>query len=85
MGNPGGQSISVKWSAGNAAPRLKVPPDTIDCHHHIYDARYPMIPNAVLQPPDALVADYRMLQKRSGIRRHVVVQPSTYEWTIACS
>jgi predicted TIM-barrel fold metal-dependent hydrolase len=78
MGEAGGQQVKVKWSAGTQAPRLRVPANTIDCHHHIYDSRFPMIPNAVLQPPDALVADYRMLQKRLGIGRHVVVQPSTY-------
>jgi predicted TIM-barrel fold metal-dependent hydrolase len=31
-----------------------------------------------LQPPDATVADYRALQRRLGVERHVVVQPSTY-------
>ena len=33
---------------------------------------------AALRPADATVEDYRKLQKRLGIRRHVVVQPSTY-------
>jgi D-galactarolactone isomerase len=54
--------------AGNAA----------DCHHHIYDARYPADPQAALRPGDALVEDYRALQRRIGTTRHVIVQPSTY-------
>jgi D-galactarolactone isomerase len=54
------------------------PSMTTDSHHHIYDARYPIDPTAKLQPPDATVADYRALQRRLGVGRHVVVQPSTY-------
>ncbi len=68
----------VKWSAGVDAPALKAPANTADCHHHIYDARYPADPAATLRPADALVEDYRALQKRLRISRHVIVQPSTY-------
>jgi D-galactarolactone isomerase len=45
---------------------------------HIYDSRFPAAPNATLRPPDALVADYRLLQKRIGTTRNVIVTPSTY-------
>ncbi len=69
---------AVKWSAGTERPRLKVPPNATDCHHHIYDARFPAIPGALLKPEDALVADYRALQARLGTTRNVVIQPSTY-------
>lgn len=69
---------SVKWSAGSDAPKLKVPANTADCHHHIYDAKYPVDPKATLRPGDALVEDYRALQKRIGTSRNVIVQPSTY-------
>jgi hypothetical protein len=31
-----------------------------------------------LRPPDALVPDYKLLQKRIGTTRNVVVTPSTY-------
>lgn len=68
----------VKWSEGAEPPKLKAPPNACDCHHHIYDAKYPVDPKAVLRPGDAFVEDYRALQKRIGTRRHVVVQPSTY-------
>src|SRR5262249_9759866 len=69
---------SVKWSAGTEAPKLKAPANATDCHHHIYDARYPVDPKATLRPADALVADYLALQKRIGTTRNVLVQPSTY-------
>ena len=69
---------SVKWSAGIEAPRLKAPANATDCHHHIYDRKYPVDPKATLRPADASVDDYRGLQRRIGTTRHVVVQPSTY-------
>jgi predicted TIM-barrel fold metal-dependent hydrolase len=45
---------------------------------HIYDARFPVDPSATLRPADALVDDYRQLQKRIGTTRNVIVTPSTY-------
>lgn len=68
----------VKWSEGTEPPKLKAPPNACDCHHHIYDAKYPVDPKAVLRPGDALVEDYRAFQKRIGTSRDVVVTPSTY-------
>jgi D-galactarolactone isomerase len=68
----------VKWSAGTEAPKLKAPANATDCHHHIYNAKYPVDPTATLRPADALVDDYRALQKRIGTTRNVLVQPSTY-------
>jgi predicted TIM-barrel fold metal-dependent hydrolase len=68
----------VKWSTGTERPRSKAPANATDCHHHIYDARFPVAPNATLKPGDGLVADYRALQKRIGTSRNVIVQPSTY-------
>ena len=46
---------------------------------HIYDAaRFPMPPSARVPPSNAAVSDYRMLQKRIGTTRVVVVQPRNY-------
>src|SRR5438477_475592 len=73
-----GAAQSGKWSAGMAAPKLKAPPNATDCHHHVYDAKYPVDPKATLRPPDASVDDYRALQKRIGTTRNLLVQPSTY-------
>src|ERR1700739_3114765 len=51
----------VKWSAGTEPAKLRAPANATDCHHHIYDARYPVDPKAALRPGDALVEDYRAL------------------------
>ena len=72
------EAQQVKWSAGSAAPKLKAPANATDCHHHIYNAKYPVDPRSTLRPGDALVEDYRALQKRIGTTRNVLVQPSTY-------
>lgn len=69
---------AVKWSAGTEKATLRAPANATDCHHHIYDSRFPVDPGATLRPGDATVADYRALQGRIGTTRHVVVQPSTY-------
>jgi D-galactarolactone isomerase len=68
----------VPWSSGTDLPKLKAPAYSCDCHMHIYDARFPVDPGATLRPADALVDDYRLLQKRIGTTRNVVVTPSTY-------
>jgi D-galactarolactone isomerase len=68
----------VRHSVGRQPSKVKAPPNATDCHHHIYDARFPPTPTATLRPADAIVADYYDLQKRIGTTRHVIVQPSTY-------
>ena len=73
-----GGAGSVKFSAGTARPKLQAPANATDCHHHIYNSKFPVDPTATLRPPDALVEDYRALQRRIGTSRHVLVQPSTY-------
>jgi len=72
------QGVQVKWSSGTELPKLKPPANACDCHHHIYESKYPVDPKATLRPGDATVDDYRALQKRIGTTRHVIVQPSTY-------
>jgi predicted TIM-barrel fold metal-dependent hydrolase len=76
--NEASAQVAVPWSAGTEKPGTAAPPDAVDCHHHIYDARFPADPRSSLRPGDATVADYRKLQQRIGTKRHVVVQPSTY-------
>jgi len=66
------------YSSGSEAPKVAAPANACDCHMHIYDARFPVAPNATLRPPDALVTDYKLLQKRIGTTRNVIVTPSTY-------
>ena len=67
----------VPNSSGTEAPKLKAPPLAGDCHHHIYDVdRFPPVqPGAI---PNARVSEYRMLQRRIGTRRDVIVTPRPY-------
>ena len=75
----------VPWSSGAEPPKLKAPPNACDCHMHIYDSRFPVAPNAKLRPGDATTDDYRLLQKRIGTTRNVVVTPSTYGTDNSCT
>jgi D-galactarolactone isomerase len=75
----------VPHSAGTEAPQFKLPADACDCHMHIYDAKYPAAPYATLLPPDASPDEYKLLQKRIGSSRNVVVQPSTYGTDNRCT
>lgn len=73
-----GVETTVKFSSGTAPPRTAAPDGATDCHHHVYDARFPPDARAALRPPDALPEDYRALMRRLGLSRSVLVQPSTY-------
>jgi len=68
-------------------PRLSAPPDACDTHMHFYGPpdRYPLAPTASSVPPLATVADYRKVQKRLGLKRVVVVQPSGYGFDNRCT
>lgn len=68
-----------------STPKLKAPANSCDTHIHIYDKRYPTAKTALMTPPDASVADYRAVQKRLGISRVVIVQPSTYGTDNRCT
>jgi predicted TIM-barrel fold metal-dependent hydrolase len=74
-GPAGAQDAS---SVGEPRPIHRAPPAAADCHIHVYDSRFPVAPNAMLLPPDAHIDDYRVVQRRLGTVRTVVVQPSTY-------
>jgi predicted TIM-barrel fold metal-dependent hydrolase len=75
----GGIEQAVPNSTGTAPPRSSAPAGACDCHHHIYDDRFPVSPHwRQGSTAGATVADYRLLQHRLGTVRSVVVQPSTY-------
>jgi predicted TIM-barrel fold metal-dependent hydrolase len=66
-------------SSGTEQATLKAPTGACDCHHHIYDpARFPPSRPSAQQVPNARVEDYRLLQKRLGITRDIVVTPAPY-------
>ncbi len=73
----GDENLVVPHSAGTNRPKLKAPANAADCHMHIYDSRFPQIPSR--EPvANAAVADYRLLQRRNGTTRVVVVQPRNH-------
>jgi D-galactarolactone isomerase len=60
-------------------PRLTAPADACDCHIHIYDPTMPVAPTAASAGPAwADVAAYRAVQRRLGLTRAIVVQPTAY-------
>jgi D-galactarolactone isomerase len=70
---------AVPNSFGTEPPKLKAPANAADCHIHIYDPRFPQAtPRPGRIPTNATVADYRLLQKRNGTTRVVVVTPRNY-------
>ncbi len=61
-----------------------LPAGACDCHMHVFDDRYPIVPGA--QPvPAASVAEYRVVQAWLGTTRTVVVAPSTYGLDNRCT
>jgi predicted TIM-barrel fold metal-dependent hydrolase len=70
----------VPNSSGTAPAKLKAPAGACDCHHHIYDVvRFPPPPSASSKPvPDARLEEFRMLQRRIGTSRNIIVTPSAY-------
>ena len=73
--------VVVPNSSGTNAPRMNVPLNACDCHHHIYDSRYPSSRRRI--PPNARLEDYRLLKQRLGITRSVIVTGTGYPATIA--
>jgi D-galactarolactone isomerase len=69
---------AVPNSAGTRAPRIKVPANACDCHMHIYDERFPPGRPGSRMQSNASVKDYRLLQKRLGTSRVVIVTPAVY-------
>jgi len=70
---------AVPNSEGTESPNLKAPANACDCHMHIYDpARFRMVPSQRVPPADAAVPQYRLLQRRIGTSRVVVVTPRNY-------
>lgn len=78
-------AMQVPYSSGTELPKTKAPANACDCHMHIYDSRFPVAKSATLRPPDAHVADYRLLRKRIGTTRNIVVTPSTYGTDNGCT
>ena len=57
--------------------RLRVPKGSCDTHMHFYDENLPAAPGTFL-PGTFSVEEYRVLQKRLGLERVIVVQANAY-------
>ncbi|MFF2317813.1 amidohydrolase family protein [Arthrobacter sp. NPDC058097] len=74
------------FSAGTGRAEYRVLGHAADCHMHIYDPdRFPYPVPTAAPPPKATVADYRLLQRRTGTTRTVVVTPSNYSTDNRCT
>jgi predicted TIM-barrel fold metal-dependent hydrolase len=74
---------AVPNSSGTEIAKVKAPVGACDCHHHIYDAaRFP-VKAGVQVVSNARVEDYRLLQRRLGLTRDIVVTPTPYPATLA--
>ena len=68
----------VPNSSGTDRPLAHVLELACDSHLHIYDPRFPATGPAKRMADRATVADYRLLQRRLGTTRAVVVTPAAY-------
>ena len=73
---------AVPNSSGTEPPKLKAPENSADCHIHIYDPRFPP---QVAKPSNGTAKDYRLLQKRIGVSRVVIVTPRCYVTDNSCT
>ncbi|MDM0108422.1 amidohydrolase family protein [Variovorax sp. J22R24] len=77
-----GERLAVPYSHGSEAPAIPVPIGATDCHHHIFDPRFPR-PNG-RTGIWGTVDDYRQLQRRLGLSRSVIASPSSYGFDNRC-
>src|SRR5688500_2090017 len=60
-------------------PRFDIPPGACDCHVHIFDPEhFPYSPRRSYTPGLASLAVLLALERRMGMSRFVLVQPSPY-------
>ena len=68
-----------------SAPQLPTPPGACDTHMHIYEPGYPLRAEASHPSQPGTLAHYREIQKRLGLTRTVIVQPSGYGADNTCT
>lgn len=70
--------MNIPNTSGVHAPTISVPANACDSHMHIYDPQFPQASDAAALHAAASVDEYRLLQKRLGTTRTVVVTPRNY-------
>ena len=79
------ENLQVPYCTGRSVPQIAVPMNACDCAHHIFDpVRFPYKTDDVRNQPPAGVDVYRLLQKKLGLTRSVVVQASAYGTDNSC-
>ena len=78
-------ATSEPWLPKVGVPAHRAPAGAVDCHHHVYDARFALAADAAYRPGDATADDYRAFRDRLGFSASVVVQPSVYGVDNACT
>ena len=68
----------VPHSSGTETPKFRAPVNSCDCHLHLYDPRFPPPGPTARLVTNAGAEEYRLLQKRIGTTRAVIVTPSAY-------
>lgn len=63
----------------------RLPAGACDSHIHVFGKEYKKALTAVAEPPDAPLSEYLKLQRRLGLERAVVVQPTHYGADNACT
>ncbi|MBB3178753.1 amidohydrolase [Variovorax sp. Sphag1AA] len=56
-----------------------------DCHVHVYGLGFALAPTATFQPPPAPASAYREVQRKLGLDRVVIVQPTGYGFDNSCT
>jgi D-galactarolactone isomerase len=76
------ERLAVPYSDGTQPPSMPIPIGATDCHHHIFDPRFPR-PNG-RSGIWGTVDDYRLLRRRLGLSRSVIASPSSYGFDNSC-
>jgi predicted TIM-barrel fold metal-dependent hydrolase len=61
-----------------SSSKFIVPQGAVDCHHHVFDSRFPYSPNRRYTPPPATVQDLQAFHAKIGVPRTVIVQASVF-------
>lgn len=79
------RTIKVPNSGGTGYPRLLAPDRSCDCHLHILDPRFPLAAPSSTLPQGATVAEYQLLQQRTGTTRAIIVQAKQFGTDNRCT
>ena len=77
-----GNRLRAPHSLGMEPPATAAPVGAADCHMHIFEEAFPVVPGGLATI--ATVEDYRLFRRRLGLSRTVIVAPSGYGVDDSC-